>query len=73
MSARKPLITREPYCIHPGGEKQPASACSVCQDGPRLREWAAGWEAWLAENPDSPEARWVRAADASGRFSPVIP
>ena len=55
---------REPRCVHPGGER-PASDCTICRDDAPLRQWKADWAAWLAEHPDSEEARngyesWVR-------------
>lgn len=71
MSAPKPMRAREPNCRHPGGEEQPASACSTCQHGEFLREWAQAWHDWLAENPDSAEARIVAEMDASGRYEPI--
>lgn len=67
MNIPKPAHAREPYCIHSGWNggvreqrfMQPASACRICKDGSELAKWSADWAAWLAENPDSPEARWV--------------
>ena len=76
MTAEKPTQAREPDCIHSGwsgGRRlgsltQPASACIECQHGPELRQWRESWAAWLAENPDSPEARWV--AEMDKRYPP---
>ena len=59
----KPYQAREPDCRCPGGKGWPASACRFCKDGAELRAWSDGWRAWLAENPDSPEAITVRAYD----------
>ena len=64
--------TREPDCIHRGylGERlHPASACQTCKDGPKLAAWHAQWDAWLAENPDSDEAKIIARMDASGRWT----
>lgn len=69
MSARGPISAREPSCIHDA--HQPASACNECQHSDELREWARGWDEWVAENPDSPEARWVADADRAG-WQPVV-
>lgn len=66
--ARRPLSIREPDCIHSGRVRQPASACDVCCDGEPLRKHNAEWTAWLAENPDSPEARNLRALVKSGHL-----
>ena len=60
--ASKPSIS-EPRCTHPGGGR--ATDCAVCRDDPPLRKWRQDWAAWLAEHPDSEEARngyarWVR-------------
>lgn len=62
---------REPKCVHSGTMEQPASRCNVCCDSDFLREWGESWEAWLAENPDSTEARIVALMDASGRYEKV--
>ena len=48
---------REPRCVHSGGEERPASACLICRDDYPLRKWRQAWFAWLAEHPDSEEAR----------------
>lgn len=64
MTAPKPLNAREPYCIHSNPRwPQPASACIECSEGPALRKWQEDWAAWLAEHPDSPEARWLAEMD----------
>lgn len=68
MAARKPYQAREPYCRHPGGEHQPASACIECSQSEWLRDWRQGWATWLDENPDSLEAYTVKQMDASGRW-----
>jgi hypothetical protein len=71
VSVRRPP-TREPDCIHRGytGERpHPASACRTCKDGPQLAEWHAQWDAWLAENPDSDEAKIVARMDATGQWT----
>lgn len=39
---------REPGCVHSdyddgSGLRQPASACSICKDGPELAAWKAYW------------------------------
>jgi hypothetical protein len=54
---------QEPHCTHPGGEGQPASACSVCKDGEALADWRRQWATYIAENPNSEAARWVRAQE----------
>ncbi len=60
----RPYPDREPDCIHShAGQRQPASWCSTCCNGSELREWGEQWDAWLAENPDSPEAQWRARAD----------
>jgi len=65
MRAPRPQREREPDCVHGygAGAGHPASACRICKDGPELREWKRAWAAWLAENPNSPEARWVAEMD----------
>ncbi len=81
MRRPRPLSAREPDCIHdnpaPGWRdwRHPASFCSACCDGPELREWGEQWDAWLAENPDSPEAQWRARADreAAVRYGKVKP
>ena len=50
----KPSI-REPRCTHPGGGA--ASTCTICRDDPPLRRWRQDWAMWLADHPDSDEAR----------------
>ncbi len=65
---------REPNCIHSTGVNtvtQPASRCRICKDGPELAKWKADWVVWLAEYPDSWEAREVArwAAEGQGRRS----
>ena len=73
MAARKPFRAQEPNCVHSHPEyPQPASACRICKDSDFLREHAEEWEAWLAENPDSPEARVVAEMDRSGRYEPIL-
>jgi hypothetical protein len=66
-SLRKPEAI-EPHCIHPFTHDpityQPASACRFCKDGAPLARWKVEWAAWLAENPDSPEAWVVRRMDS---------
>jgi len=69
MTAIKPWRTTEPRCVHSGTAKrtsQPASACRTCSQDPELARWKADWAAWLAENPDSPEARWLAAGSPPG-------
>ena len=61
MSASKPVNFREPYCVHAPYGQHGASSCSTCKDGAAFREWRDGWDAWLAENPGSQEAKWVKA------------
>jgi hypothetical protein len=71
VAVRKPFRAREPDCTHSGwrGNRrlqqltQPASACNVCSQGEELAQWRAEWAAWLAENPDSFEAKWVAEMD----------
>lgn len=70
--APKPSTAKEPNCVHPGGEHQPASACRICKDGPQLREWSDGWAAWLAENPDSYEAKAARERDMTSDGSRTV-
>jgi hypothetical protein len=60
-SVQKPLQTREPSCVHPGGRYYPMSSCGVCKSSSELADWKARWAAWLAENPNSLEARFIRA------------
>jgi hypothetical protein len=38
------MSPREPYCIHSGDVKQPASACIICKEGQELADWIAFWE-----------------------------
>ena len=65
---RRPWREREPHCVHsPDHARQPASACSTCSHGEQLRHWGLHWDAWLAENSDSTEARvaagWQRIVE----------
>jgi hypothetical protein len=45
---------REPSCEHPGGEHQPASACTTCRHSQRLLDWKRQWGAYFLEHPDDP-------------------
>jgi hypothetical protein len=61
---------REPNCVHPFTHDpvtyQPASACLSCAEGEELARWRAEWAAWLAEHPNSPEARYTPTTPTTG-------
>ena len=61
--APKPASLREPSCRHAPHGQHGAGSCSTCKESPFYLDWRAAWNVYLDENPDSPEARFVRAAE----------
>lgn len=65
---------REPDCTHaPVEHPQPASACRICKDGPRLVEWKAYWRGVISGDiPDTRAERvrcYLAARDESARLA----